>query len=433
MKGKGSTRLIVLLVTLQISTGSFAERTSPGTRQRIDNQYLTMTILSGWTVGPSVDQKLNLVKGKYLLTINPIFTHASPVEGGRFSEIVEGMPSLEAVTRNVDQPAIGDECAQSDVTKVTKSISLGNLYTDSSKARGVCVFPSSGASVWFGSYFSGDGPESEYTITVSYNTDNTEEVDSLPKKGSPELTQVFAEVAAMLKTLQLKPPITISRISPEWAPPGATVTIYGSGFNLTNQTEAVIFSDFPNNPMPDPVIAEDGKSLTFQVPTSIGTISCEAGRIEVGENCVPAPANHVDVNDCPRRTDEAPNFCGVLMPPATYQISVRAEGSGVSSGPVPFTVTASKPNTVSISLMYPTYVVSAGDIVTVRGSGFSASGNSVRIGSSVVDNLSSPDGKTITFRAPEPVGSSFIHGIRIFKASVFNANGESNSISFDYR
>jgi hypothetical protein len=69
----------------------------------------------------------------------------------------------------------------------------------------------------------------------------------------------------------------------------------------------------------------------------------------------------------------------------------------------------------------------------VLGSGFTSNGNTVQIGFAAVTNLSSPDGKTITFQAPAPAGTSFIHGIRIYDASVANANGQSNSISFWYR
>jgi hypothetical protein len=185
--------------------------------------------------------------------------------------------------------------------------------------------------------------------------------------------------------------------------------------------------------MPAPVIAADGKSLTFQVPSSINTISCQSGYIDVGEFCVPTPANHINVNDCPQKSDGPTNFCGIPIPPATYQISVTAEGSGVSSNPVPFTVAAPKPSPVSISLIYPNYLVSTGYTITVRGSGFTSTGNAVKIGSAVVNDISSPDGKTITFQAPAPSGDSFIRGIRIYKASVSNANGESNSIDFDYR
>jgi hypothetical protein len=96
-------------------------------------------------------------------------------------------------------------------------------------------------------------------------------------------------------------------------------------------------------------------------------------------------------------------------------------------------VAAPKPSPVSISLLYPNYLVSEGDTITVRGHGFTSSGNAVQIGSARVTNLSSADGKTITLQTPAPAGSSFIRGIRIYNASVYNANGHSNSISFDYR
>jgi hypothetical protein len=397
-----------------------------------ENQYLKIQILPGWTVAASSDQTLNLIKGKYLLSINPIFTHASGGIGGRFSEIVSGKQSIDAVMANVDQPAGGFECAQmpsSDMV-VTKAISLNNLYTDNSKVNNGCIFPTNSQPVWFGSFFSGEGSASDYAITLSYSTN---EVNDLPKKGSPELTHVFANVIVMLKTLQLKPPITISKVDPQSTSPGASVTIYGTGFNVLNQSVEVLFSEFPNNPMPVPIVAADRKSLIFKVPTSINTISCQVGRIDVNERCVPIPTNHVDVDDCPSKGDGSTNFCGKPLPPATYQVSVTAGGSGISSNSVPFTVTAPKPNPVSISLLFPNYLVSEGDTISVRGHGFTSSGNAVQIGSAKVTNLSSPDGKSITFEAPAPAGSSFIQGIRIYDASVSNANGQSNSISFDYR
>jgi len=393
-----------------------------------ENQYLRIQIVPGWTVAASGDQTLNLIQGKYLLSINPIFTHASGVEGGRFSEIVQGMPSVDAVTGNVDQPASGGECAlyPSDALKVTKEIALGNLYTDSSKMGNGCVFPTSGPPAWFGSFFSGGGPESEYTITLSYNTTD---VNALPRKGSAQLRQVFTEVAAVLKTLRLKPPIVISEVSPQSAPPGATVTIYGSGFALSGSKAIASFSGVTDDL--NAIVAEDGKSLTFQVPTSLLTVSCQEGRILIGGFCLPIPAGHVDVNDCPRKSDGSSNFCGIPIPPAIYQLWISA--GGVNVGPVRFSVTAAKPSPVVISLMYATSFVTPGDMITVRGSGFTVSGNTVQIGSAKVTNVSSPDGKTITFQAPAPAGSSFIQGIRIYNAWVFNANGQSNSISFDYR
>jgi hypothetical protein len=56
----------------------------------------------------------------------------------------------------------------------------------------------------------------------------------------------------MLKTLDLKPPLLISKANPPSAPPGATVTIYGSGFSVPNFNIAVSFSDFPNKSHANP-------------------------------------------------------------------------------------------------------------------------------------------------------------------------------------
>lgn len=389
------------------------------------NQFLTIAISPEWAARP-VNQTLDIIHGKYILSINPIFTHASGIIGGRFSEIVGGMPSVNAVMRNVEQPASGGECSQTDRLSVTSTISLANLYTDKSKTGNSCIFPLDPQPAWFGSLFSDRRSESEYSITLSYDTTD---VNKLPKRDSQELGRIFRDVASMLKTLNLKPPVVITKVDPEAAPPGVTVTIYGRGFRIPSYHASLIFTEFPNNPTPEPTIAPDGNSMTFLAPSSINTISCQPGYIDVNENCVPTPADHVDINDCPGSA----NFCGVPIAPGSYHIMVNLDGVGVSSNSVSFTVAPSTPTPVSILLLYPNQLVSPGDMITVRGSGITPTGNTVEIGSAVVSNLSSADGKTITFRAPVPAGESFIRGIRIYRVSVSNANGKSNSISFDYR
>jgi hypothetical protein len=187
------------------------------TAEKLESPYLTMTIVPGWTVTPSADQRVRVTHGKYVLSINPIFTHASGVICGRFGELSDGLPSVEAVMANVDQPAGGFECSQSssEPTITNKDISLGNLYTDRSKSEYGCTFPASGRPVWFGSIFCGEGSESEYAITLGYDTDN---VNELPAKDSAKLKNVFIDVVEMLKTLDLKPPILISRsgFGPAW-------------------------------------------------------------------------------------------------------------------------------------------------------------------------------------------------------------------------
>lgn len=423
--GALSLELMVWLISLPIQATAKPE---------FENQFLRIRILPQWTMAATEDQTLNLVRGKYLLSIDPIFTHASGIIGGRVAEYAGEKQSIKAVTANVAQPAGGFECAQmpSDAIVVSENLSLWNLYTDNSKVGNGCVFPSNGRPVWFGSVFSGPGSESDYSITLTYSSN---EIDGFPSKDSVELRRVFGEVKEMLNTLQLKPPIVISGIDPESSSPGATVTIHGRGFHLFNQSVDVRFKEFPNNPMPPPVIASDGNSLTFEVPTSISTISCPPGRIDVNEWCVPTPPNHIDVNDCPPKPNGSMNFCGIPMPAGTYQLWVTTGGIGTDF--VSLTITSRADTKVSITLLYPNSLVSVGEVVTIRGRGFTATDNTVMIGSAVVPGLPSPDGKTISFRAPDPEGTSFIRGIRIFNAifnaTITNANGKSNSISFGYR
>jgi hypothetical protein len=68
-------------------------------------------------------------------SIRYLRTH-SGVTGGRFSEIVGGMPSVDAGMGKVDQPAGGFECSQASAKGMTviKVIRLSNLYTDSFKS-----------------------------------------------------------------------------------------------------------------------------------------------------------------------------------------------------------------------------------------------------------------------------------------------------------
>jgi hypothetical protein len=405
---------------------------------RYDSSYMTMNILPGWTVAPAQDTNpgidccsVSIVHGPYVLTINPVFLHASGMEGGRVSEIVGGLPSVKAVLGDEDD--LGDFFAcmltPAPETPINQAIILGNLYTDPAKAGHGCHLPSTPQPVWFGSYFGGEGPECDYSISLSYDSTDA---DALPLRNSPELQDVQSEVVAMLRTLHLKPPIVVSRIVPSSAPPGVTVTIYGSGFNLFHQPARVVFREEPNNTMPQPEVAPDGKSLTFQVPVSRQTISCQAGRIDVSGWCVPIPPGHVDLNDCPPTGSRRANFCSVPMPPGRYRIAVDAP-QGVFGDPVPFTVTAPSPTPVSILLVYPSYLVLEGDTITIRGSGFTPTANTVHIGSATVPDLPSPDGKTLTFSAPAPSGASFIPRLRYYNLWVSNPNGRSNPLAFSYR
>lgn len=420
-------RKIAVSILLFAATIAVTQNSSPRGRT-FENQYVKMTILPGWTVTSSPPE-VKVIYGKYVLTINPIYEHASGVEGGRFEEVTAGMPSVEAVRTEVLQPS-WILCAKSDVLIVTGTLSLANLYTDDTKANveNGCKFPSDGRSAWFGASFVGEGSESEYTITLAYDTTD---VDELPKKGAPELAQVLNDARTMLKTLELKPPVVISSIEPKSARPGETVKVIGSGFNLPGNGVEPSFAKLPNLGMPKPTISPDGKSLTFVIPTSISVSTCPPGYLEKDGFCVVEPAGHDETNDCPRRSGGSANFCGVPFPPGTYEL--RMSGSMVESNRVTLSVLPPKPTPVSISMLYPNYMLDPDESITVRGKGFMATGNTVKIGDAVVSDVPSPDGTTLTFPAPVPAGTSFIPGLAYYRAAVANSNGESNSITVVYR
>jgi hypothetical protein len=105
----------------------------------------------------------------------------------------------------------------------------------------------------------------------------------------------------------------------------------------------------------------------------------------------------------------------------------------VHSNGVTLTVTAPKLAPVSISLLYPNVGVLPGDTIRVSGKGFTATGNTVTIGSAVVSDVPSPDGSTLEFDAPHPAGDSFIRGQYYFEAFVANEKGKSNSIALSYQ
>jgi hypothetical protein len=393
---------------------------------------MSLQILPGWSVAPpnqhaSESCILTMTKGRFVLAINPLFGHASPVPGGRFSEIIAGQPSAQAVMGDVALPAGGFECSLTPMpkTRVNRAITLGNLYTDPAKAKGNqygCHFPTKPSPVWFASFSSGEGPESDYNITLTY--DSTD-VNALPRKDSPELAQVLDRVVRMLRTLVLKSPVVITRIVPTSAPAGATVTVYGHDFALPGLRLSAVFRELPNGASVVTRVAPDGRSLTFFIPASITKIACPPGMIDVNENCVVTPPGHIDINDCPTGRGQP---CSVPIPLATYHISVAVVGTEIWSKAVPFTVTASPPTPVSLLLLYPAYYVQPGDFVTLRGSGFTSSANTVHIGATLVQNLSSADG-SIRFAVPHAASSQF----QTFPVFVSNANGVSNALTLAYR
>ena len=198
-----------------------------------ENQYMKFTVLGGWVVSEAdtivfvdrtttVKPAVNNTKGDYILSVDPLYQHASGIVGGRFSELTRGLVSFELVMENIPKPAGGDECATIESRTIAGSlITLEDYYTarnsyrydaDRPETEFPCHIPVDGVSAWFGSATSGAAdeafgrataptPSNEYAITLSYSTVDP---NKLPKKGSQELNEIFDEVNSMLQTLRLK-------------------------------------------------------------------------------------------------------------------------------------------------------------------------------------------------------------------------------------
>jgi hypothetical protein len=270
-----AARVAGFLLLIPASLCAAQPRHPAGTR--FDNQYMSISVLPGWSVERSSNPELKLVRGKFILTINPMFEHPSGAVCGRFPEETAEMRSVLAVMKDVDQPAGGWECTASSrpgALYVNKAIALKNLYTGGQDTRQQCAFPDDGHSVWFGSYFCAVGSYCEYTITLAYDTSD---VNQLPAKDSKILEQIFVDSKSMLRSLHLKQPVAITKIVPLSAHPGEKVTIYGSGFRIHDEVAQLHWVDFPNYEMPQLEIAGDGRSLTFQVPEYVNSTNCPGG------------------------------------------------------------------------------------------------------------------------------------------------------------
>jgi hypothetical protein len=161
-------------------------------------------------VGKPVTTKtgaVNIIKGKYILYINPQAGQASGIAGGRFAEIAMGAPSADAVV--VEQP--NQPCGNEVLVSMKNGWPRHDWYVASKDKTGWCTVPTAGESVWYFSYvtdarhgyinyYGTDGPPG-WVITMGYNS---KDVNTFPVKGSPELTSALAEMTSITNTVEFK-------------------------------------------------------------------------------------------------------------------------------------------------------------------------------------------------------------------------------------
>jgi hypothetical protein len=187
-----------------------------------ESEFLQVTLQDGWTASEAIQTvyegskethplnpaAVNITKDKYILYINTMAQQASGVEGGRFAEISMGAPSADAVVTY--QPS--NPCGTSEKYSAFKDHSRMDWYVSKRDAQDWCATPTGDSTVWYFSYISKKGgyinyyyftPDSPpgYVITMAYDS---KDIDSFPKKDSPELQKALADMTSMVDSLILK-------------------------------------------------------------------------------------------------------------------------------------------------------------------------------------------------------------------------------------
>ena len=200
--------------------------------QVYENQYIKVGIPSGWNFSeatrtiqdqsydkntgkttligaPRVEKTgaVNVMKGSYILYINPQAGQASGIKGGRFNEISGGAPSADAVMTDPPSPP----CGTSETFPAVTGHPRVDLHVGPQDKQAWCNVPSNGKTVWYFSYITDTNgsyfnyyKESEalsFVITMAYNS---KDIDSFPVKGSATLNTILNEMTNIVKTLELK-------------------------------------------------------------------------------------------------------------------------------------------------------------------------------------------------------------------------------------
>ena len=202
--------------------------------------------------------------------------------------------------------------------------------------------------------------------------------------------------------------VRINALSVTSAVTGSSVTISGSGFDYNNNT--VFVGSVPVTG----IASNSGTSLSFVVPQNVsGSVMVYVANSRGSSNSLTLNViNFTGGSGCVYPYNTGYGNCGTC---GTY-------GYGVPCQNMQLAITSLSPDNGAV-----------GSQVTVYGSGFSTTGNTVRFGSGIIANIGSQDGRAISFAVPmNLVGyNSQPVGLGVYPVSVTNASGyTSNTLTF---
>ena len=196
--------------------------------------------------------------------------------------------------------------------------------------------------------------------------------------------------------------VSLSSISPVSGEPGTNITIYGTNLDYLNNT--VYFGSQPVASVP----SSNGSSLTVTIPGGV----------------LPGGVGVYVTNS--RGTSNTLTFTVI----ASYSACNYPYTYGT------YNATSYCPPNVNapyIAYLNPTSGA-VGSMVTVYGSGFSPTGNTVHFGGGVITGLNSTDGRTLSFIVPSSLSgySSQVVTIGSYNVSVSSFRGQtSNAVPFN--
>ncbi len=190
---------------------------------------------------------------------------------------------------------------------------------------------------------------------------------------------------------------TITSLSNQYAMPGTSVTVYGTGFDSVNNTVYVGGTTLRN------IASYNGTTLTFVVPTSaVGTVSISVANTYGTSNALTLNTG-VNPNTCNTYPYYQYGYGSYCPPASNGQISIYPASGGVGTN------------------------------VTVYGWNFTQTNNTVRFGNGIIANLSSNDGRSISFTVPSSISGYGYQpiGLGSYNVSVTNGVGQtSGSVPF---
>lgn len=206
--------------------------------------------------------------------------------------------------------------------------------------------------------------------------------------------------------------VTLSSLTPTVGLPGTTVTVYGTGFDRTNNTVYVGGKTLTGIP------SQSGTMLQFTVPGGMA-----GGPVSVS---VATPSAQHTSNQLTFTVDGALSCTTNPYAPGCGCYGYSGYGYGYGSYCPP------QQGPISISYLSP----SAGAVdtsVTVYGWGFSYDNNTVHFGNGIIAGLRSTDGRSVSFTVPAQLSGYGYQpiGLGTYDVSVTNSSGnKSNTVPF---